>query len=394
MQDFSDDARATSRAPGRGAGLPAHRRAARPRPSSRPRRRGPTSGTTPRRRRRSPASSPARRRPRRSTTGSRGGSTTPRRWPSWPARRATTRIEAEIDAAIAVARRASSTQLELRALFTGEHDERDAMCEVHSGAGGTDAQDWAEMLLRMYLRWAERRGFDVELDEVHRRAPRPASRRPRSSSRAATPTGWLRAEQGVHRLVRISPFDAQRQRQTAFAVGRGRPVHRRGRRARSRSTRRTCASTPTARRAPAASTSTSPTRRCASPTCRPASSCRARTSAASTRTRTGRCRSSRPSWPSSSARSARTSWPPSRGEQQRVDFGSQIRSYVLQPYQQVKDLRTEHEVGQRRRACSTATSTRSWRPTCAGSERRRTASRLNTPRERHRPRWRRCRLAA
>ena len=60
--------------------------------------------------------------------------------------------------------------LELRSLFSGEHDERDAVCEVHSGAGGTDAQDWAEMMLRMYLRWAERRGFTVELDEVVGRA--------------------------------------------------------------------------------------------------------------------------------------------------------------------------------------------------------------------------------
>src|SRR5687767_10917054 len=57
-------------------------------------------------------------------------------------------------------------QLELRSLFTGEHDERDAICEVHSGAGGVDAQDWTEMMLRMYTRWAERRGFEVELDEV------------------------------------------------------------------------------------------------------------------------------------------------------------------------------------------------------------------------------------
>ncbi len=56
-------------------------------------------------------------------------------------------------------------QLELRALFTGDHDERDAICELHSGAGGTDAQDWTEMLLRMFTRWAEDRGFDVEIDQ-------------------------------------------------------------------------------------------------------------------------------------------------------------------------------------------------------------------------------------
>src|SRR5439155_7965768 len=56
--------------------------------------------------------------------------------------------------------------LDLQALFTGEHDERDAICEIHSGAGGTDAADWAEMMLRMYRRWAERRGFGIEIDEV------------------------------------------------------------------------------------------------------------------------------------------------------------------------------------------------------------------------------------
>src|SRR5689334_4545196 len=107
-------------------------------------------------------------------------------------------------------------RLELRALFTGEHDERDAICEVHSGAGGTDAQDWADMLLRMFTRWAERRGFDVELDE-------------RSEGQEAGITsatfivkgryayGMLSGERGVHRLIRISPFDANARRQTAFA---------------------------------------------------------------------------------------------------------------------------------------------------------------------------------
>ncbi len=74
-------------------------------------------------------------------------------------------LEGEIaSAAIALLRDLDA--LELRALFSGEYDERDAICIVHSGAGGTDAQDWAEMLLRMYVRWAERRGFGVEIDEI------------------------------------------------------------------------------------------------------------------------------------------------------------------------------------------------------------------------------------
>jgi peptide chain release factor 2 len=106
--------------------------------------------------------------------------------------------------------------LELRSLFTGEYDENDAIAELHSGAGGTDAQDWCEMLLRMYQRWAERRGFDVELDE--------ATAGQEAGLLSATfivkgrfAYGLLSAERGVHRLVRMSPFDSQHRRQTSFA---------------------------------------------------------------------------------------------------------------------------------------------------------------------------------
>ena len=106
--------------------------------------------------------------------------------------------------------------LELRSLFSGEHDERDAIAEIHGGAGGTDAQDWAEMMLRMYLRWAERRGFEVELDEVS-----PGSEAGILSAtfivRGRFAYGLLAAERGVHRLVRMSPFDSQHRRQTSFA---------------------------------------------------------------------------------------------------------------------------------------------------------------------------------
>jgi peptide chain release factor 2 len=107
-------------------------------------------------------------------------------------------------------------ELELRSLFSGEHDERDAVCEVHAGEGGSDAQDWAEMLLRMYLRWAERRGLATEVDE--------ASEGREAGLLSATflikgrhAYGLLRGEQGVHRLVRMSPFDAASRRQTSFA---------------------------------------------------------------------------------------------------------------------------------------------------------------------------------
>ncbi len=124
-------------------------------------------------------------------------------------------VEPEIEQTIARVRTALD-ELELRALFTGEHDERDAICEVHSGAGGTDAQDWTEMLLRMYTRWAERRGFEVELD-----AANPGTEAGISSAtfivKGRYAYGLLTGEKGVHRLIRISPFDANARRQTAFA---------------------------------------------------------------------------------------------------------------------------------------------------------------------------------
>jgi peptide chain release factor 2 len=106
--------------------------------------------------------------------------------------------------------------LETQSLFSGPYDENDAIVELHAGAGGTDAQDWTEMLLRMYSRWAERRGFGVEVDE--------ATEGQEAGLLSATfivkgrfAYGWLGAERGVHRLVRISPFDSQARRQTSFA---------------------------------------------------------------------------------------------------------------------------------------------------------------------------------
>ena len=108
------------------------------------------------------------------------------------------------------------SSLELQSLFSGEYDQRDAVVEVHAGAGGTDAQDWTEMMLRMYQRWAERRGYSVELDE--------ATEGQEAGLLSATfivrgrfAYGLLATERGVHRLVRMSPFDSQKRRQTSFA---------------------------------------------------------------------------------------------------------------------------------------------------------------------------------
>ncbi|HVM03228.1 MAG TPA: peptide chain release factor 2 [Acidimicrobiales bacterium] len=125
-------------------------------------------------------------------------------------------VEAELKALVDELGRALD-DLDLRSLFTGDHDEGDAVCEIHAGEGGTDAQDWAEMMLRMYLRWAERRGFSVEVDEVT--AGQEAGILSATFIvRGRYAYGLLSGERGVHRLYRISPFDAQARRQTSYAA--------------------------------------------------------------------------------------------------------------------------------------------------------------------------------
>lgn len=110
----------------------------------------------------------------------------------------------------------SIERMEFLRMMSGEYDGQNAIVEIHAGAGGTDAQDWAEMLLRMYLRWAERSGFDVE--EAAVQAGEEAGIKGATIFvRGDHAYGWMRAESGVHRLVRISPFDANARRQTAFA---------------------------------------------------------------------------------------------------------------------------------------------------------------------------------
>jgi len=112
--------------------------------------------------------------------------------------------------------KAELARRELESLLSGEADSNDTYLEVHAGAGGTDSQDWAEMLLRMYTRWAERHGFKVELVDE--------SQGEQAGLKSATVLvkghnayGWLKTEAGVHRLVRISPFDSNARRQTSFA---------------------------------------------------------------------------------------------------------------------------------------------------------------------------------
>jgi peptide chain release factor 2 len=107
-------------------------------------------------------------------------------------------------------------EAELQRLLGGEHDRAPAIVSINAGAGGTDAADWAQMLLRMYLRWAERRGFQFEiLDEQE--ADEAGLRSVTFTVSGEYAYGYLKMEEGVHRLVRISPFDAQSRRHTAFA---------------------------------------------------------------------------------------------------------------------------------------------------------------------------------
>ena len=107
-------------------------------------------------------------------------------------------------------------QWELEQLLSGEYDNSDALLTVNAGAGGTDAQDWAEMLLRMYLRWAEQRGFTIEMVDTHD-GEEAGIKSATFQLSGPLAYGYARAERGVHRLVRISPFNASGKRQTSFA---------------------------------------------------------------------------------------------------------------------------------------------------------------------------------
>jgi peptide chain release factor 2 len=111
---------------------------------------------------------------------------------------------------------AALSKMEFERMLSGPYDRNGALVSINSGAGGTDAQDWAEMLMRMYSRWAERKGFKTEL--LDRQAGDEAGIKSATIGvEGEWAYGWLRAEAGVHRLVRISPFDSNARRQTAFA---------------------------------------------------------------------------------------------------------------------------------------------------------------------------------
>ncbi len=250
-------------------------------------------------------------------------------------------VEAEVAESVELLG-ADLTELELRALFTGEYDDTNAICEIQSGEGGADAQDWANMLLRMFLRWAEKRGFDVELDEVSAGSEAGISSATFSvNGRHAY--GRLRSEHGVHRLVRISPFNAQGKRQTAFAALKVTPfledvpdidIDEKDLRI------------DTYRSSGAGGQHVNVTDSAVRITHLPTgivTSCQNQRSQHQNKDRAMQILRAKLAERQREERQAELDT--IRGEQRSVGFGSQIRSYVLQPYQMVKDLRSGHETG-------------------------------------------------
>ncbi len=228
-------------------------------------------------------------------------------------------------------------------MFSGEHDERDALCTIQAGEGGADAQDWAEMLYRMYVRWAERRGFEVEEE-----GSTPGSEAGVSSVeflvKGRYAYGYLQAERGVHRLVRMSPFNAQGKRQTAFAALDVVPVLHEDEV--QVEVDEADIKMDVFRASGAGGQHINKTSSAVRLTHLPTGivvSCQVERSQFQNRDRAMAMLKARLADLERQKREDELAG--IRGEQQRVGFGSQIRSYVMQPYQMVKDLRTEHEAG-------------------------------------------------
>jgi peptide chain release factor 2 len=233
-------------------------------------------------------------------------------------------------------------RLELATLLGGEYDKNDAVASLHAGAGGTESQDWAEMLLRMYLRWAERNDLEVELDEVQ-----PGEEAGIKSAtfivRGPYAYGLLSAERGVHRLVRISPFDAQSRRHTSFAsldviplLSEDVDIEIDPKDLRIDTYRSSSAG------GQHVNVTDSAVRIVHLPTGIQAA-CQNERSQMQNRAVAMQILKSRLAERMREERQERIEQ--LRGEQRGIDFGSQIRSYVLHPYRMVKDHRTDVEMG-------------------------------------------------
>jgi peptide chain release factor 2 len=239
---------------------------------------------------------------------------------------------------------AEMEKLELSTLLGGEYDDRDAVATLHAGAGGTESNDWAEMLLRMYLRWAEREHLQVDLDEV---LPGEEAGIKSSTFVVHGPNayGLLSAERGVHRLVRISPFDAQKRRHTSFASLDVIPFLEEADEDEIEidpKDLRVDVYRSTGPGGQSVNTTDSAVRITHIPTGIQAA-CQNERSQLQNRAVAMRILKSRLAELERQRREKQLE--DLRGERRGIDFGSQIRSYVLAPYRMVKDHRTGVEIG-------------------------------------------------
>lgn len=234
------------------------------------------------------------------------------------------------------------SEVELRLKLAGEHDARDAIVSIHPGAGGTESQDWAEMLLRMVSRYCEDRGFDLETIE-YQNGDEAGIKAATIMVRGDHAYGYLKSEHGVHRLVRISPFDAQKRRHTSFASVHVYPdideeieieINDKDLRI------------DTYRSSGAGGQHVNVTDSAVRITHLPTgivTTCQNERSQGRNRETAMKILKAKLYQIEIEKRKEETS--KIGGEKKDIDFGSQIRSYVLQPYQLVKDLRTGYEVG-------------------------------------------------
>jgi peptide chain release factor 2 len=230
-------------------------------------------------------------------------------------------------------------QLELRSLFTGEHDEADAIVQINAKDGGVDAQDWSEMLLRMYERWAERRGFEFNVDDVSEGAEA-GILSAEITIRGRYAYGLMTSERGTHRLVRISPFDNQGRRQTSFAAVQVWPMLDDVDVSLDESDIRMEVFRASGAGGQHVNKTSSAVRLIHEPTGLVASSQEERSQLQNREKAMARLKAM---YAAKVEEERAAELDAIAGKQAQVGWGSQIRSYVLQPYQMVKDLRTDVE---------------------------------------------------